>query len=87
MRTATVANEKQGYLAYLVRLWRVMSAGQSVWRASLEDPHTGERQGFADLDALFTFLRETTQADAGSEHGRAARRCQNRDEEKPNLDT
>lgn len=57
-------NEKRRYLAYLVRLWQVMSAGRSVWRASLEDPHTGERRGFADLDTLVAFLRNKTQANA-----------------------
>ena len=30
------------------------------WRASLQDAHTGERQGFASLEALFEFLRART---------------------------
>lgn len=53
------------YLSYLLRLWRVdgddaaqPTANQAVWRASLENPHTGERKGFASLEALFDFLRE-----------------------------
>jgi hypothetical protein len=28
-----------------------------VWRFSLEDVHTRERHGFADLDALLAFLK------------------------------
>jgi hypothetical protein len=29
-----------------------------VWRASLAGPHTGEGIGFANLDALFAYLRQ-----------------------------
>jgi hypothetical protein len=52
--------EKRRYIAYLLRLWQERHAGASVWRASLEDPHTGQRQGFADLDRLLRFLRDQT---------------------------
>jgi hypothetical protein len=44
------------YLAYLLRLWQVRNKGQADWRASVENAHTGERQGFASLADLFTFL-------------------------------
>jgi len=50
--------ESDGYQAYLVRLWRVRSQAGWQWRASLESPHTGERQVFADLVQLFAFLSE-----------------------------
>jgi hypothetical protein len=50
------------YQAYLLRLWRVGGEGEAAWRASLEDAHTGERQGFADLDALFDHVRSQTRA-------------------------
>jgi len=46
------------YLAYMLRLWRVEGEGGFSWRASLEEVRTGERRGFADLEALFAFLRE-----------------------------
>ena len=46
------------YLSYLLRLWR--TSKESPWRASLEDPQTGERRGFGSLEALFAFLREQT---------------------------
>ena len=52
--------ERPGYLAYLLRLWRVNDDGKPVWRASLENPHTGERHGFASLERLFAFLEEKT---------------------------
>ena len=51
-------NEQRRYLAYMLRLWEVSNDGALVWRASLESPHTGERHGFADLEALFGFLEE-----------------------------
>ena len=49
--------EQHRYLSYLLRLWQIKSEGELVWRASLESPHTGERQGFAGLEALFAFLQ------------------------------
>ena len=45
--------------AYMLRCWEVRSHEpecQTVWRFSLEDPHTGDRFGFADLKALIEFL-------------------------------
>ena len=53
-------SERQAYQAYLVRLWRVRSSGMWVWRASLESPHTAERQVFADLAGLFAYLERQT---------------------------
>jgi len=35
-----------------------------VWRAALEDSHTGERHGFADLQRPFTFLEQQTSAES-----------------------
>jgi hypothetical protein len=56
-------SEKQvPYRSYLLRLWLVMDQGQAVWRASLENPHTGERLGFASLVRLFAFLEDQTTA-------------------------
>ena len=49
------------YLAYLVRLWQVNHEGEAAWYASIEDPHTGERRGFASLNALFVFLHGQTE--------------------------
>jgi hypothetical protein len=49
-------SQPPAYIAYLLRLWQVEIQTEPVWHASLEDPHTGGRQGFADLQSLFTFL-------------------------------
>ena len=54
-----------GYIAYLVRLWRPGSSQSPAWRASVEDPHSGERRAFADLASLFAFLEEQIGVDAG----------------------
>jgi hypothetical protein len=53
-----MTEESGVYHAYLLRLWRVQYQGQTQWRASLESPHTGERQSFASLEQLFAFLSE-----------------------------
>ncbi|MBI4321170.1 MAG: hypothetical protein HY675_21985 [Chloroflexi bacterium] len=48
------------YRAYLLRLWRAESAEGTVWRASLESPHTGECRAFPDLASLYAFLQGQT---------------------------
>jgi hypothetical protein len=64
------------YQSYLLRLWRVRSSAaspsheESIWRASLEHPHTGERVGFATLDDLVEYLRhqmDAAEAEEGAE--------------------
>ncbi len=52
---------RRHYVAYLVRLWREEGSDPTVWRASVEDPHTAERRGFSDLARLFEFLRQQTE--------------------------
>jgi hypothetical protein len=54
------AMEPGHYVAYMLRLWETASGAGAAWRASIESPHTGERQVFADLDDLFAFLRRQT---------------------------
>jgi Ser-tRNA(Ala) deacylase AlaX len=51
-----MSKEQPNYISYLLRMWRANGEGKEVWRASLENPHTGERIGFASLDKLFAFL-------------------------------
>lgn len=46
------------YQAYMLRMWSVERSGQAVWRASLEDPFSGEILGFPNIDALIDYLRE-----------------------------
>ena len=71
-------NEKQPrYLSYLLRLWQVQENEHTTWRASLESSHTGEKWGFADLDALCVFLHEQTTILADSDRpDRFSETCQ-----------
>lgn len=57
-----MGEERRRRLSYLLRLWQAEQDGAWVWRASLENAHTGERRGFASLIALFAFLKEETAA-------------------------
>ncbi len=57
-----MTDERRRYHAYLLRLWWAGHDGEAGWRASLEQPHTGVRHGFATLEQLFAFLKE--QADS-----------------------
>lgn len=52
------------YLAYLVRLWH---EGEGAWRSTVENPHTGERHAFADVEALFVFMRRQIEGIAPAE--------------------
>jgi hypothetical protein len=51
-----MTKDKPDYLSYLLRLRRV-SGQQAIWRASLEDPHTGELHNFASLEEAVDFLQ------------------------------
>ena len=61
------------YLAYMLRLWQVGEAKGGVWRASLEDSHSGELHAFASLEALVAFLEDIMreQTDSKTEPGDA----------------
>jgi hypothetical protein len=58
---------RAGYVSYLLRLWRVRVDGREAWRASLENPHTGQRLAFVGLGELFSYLQEHT-GQAGGDH-------------------
>ena len=53
-----MSEKPRRYLSFLLRLWQASCGGGLVWRASLEDPHTGERRGFACLAELIACLEE-----------------------------
>ncbi len=55
-----MSEEQRRYISYLLRLWQVQSQEGLVWRASLEQASTGERQGFACLADLCAFLEQVT---------------------------
>lgn len=46
------------YASYLLRLWQERDEDAAIWRFSLDDPRTGERVGFADVETLLRFLNE-----------------------------
>jgi hypothetical protein len=67
-----MTKKQTDYLSYLLRLWRVQEEGKPIWRVSLQSPQTRECKGFANLDALFDFLRRQTAAsdsEASEQHG------------------
>jgi hypothetical protein len=61
------AGKARDYVAYLLRLWREKGGESTQWRASLQDPHTGEKEGFASLGALFAYLRRVVAVEPDSE--------------------
>jgi hypothetical protein len=58
--TFIMVERQREYMAYLVRIWSVRGKGRTVWRASLENAHTGESHGFDTLDDLFDYVRART---------------------------
>ena len=52
--------ERRDYLAYLLRLWCTNTEQGPEWRASLDSPHTGERQAFRPWWRCSTFLEAKT---------------------------
>ena len=51
--------------SYILRLWCAGEPQAGNWHASLEDPSTKERFGFANLEQLFAFLMELSERDSG----------------------
>jgi hypothetical protein len=68
-----LVNPPHAYRSYLLRLWQSDESESAVWLASLEDPHTGERRGFANLTSLFQFLSEQAEDDSRSTRPAASR--------------
>lgn len=57
---------------FILRFWETRSLPPDApvtWRFSAQDPRTGERRGFADLDGLMAFLAAQTTGQTGSSHG------------------
>lgn len=66
MPPAPASTARPVYLAYMLRLWQAGDLGQT-WRASLENPHTGEKLGFGGLEQLQDYLRQLTAVDGLTE--------------------
>ena len=60
--TTSEPREKK-YRSYILHVWCEETCNP-CWRASLENPHTGTRIGFAGLEQLFAYLMEQVEADA-----------------------
>jgi hypothetical protein len=56
--TVALMNANKTYQSFLLRLW---CGANAQWRASLEDPHTGDRQAFASLALLAEYLARATE--------------------------
>ena len=48
--------------SFLLRLWCTDELGDFNWQASLENPETGVRIGFACLEDLFVYLMDLATA-------------------------
>lgn len=53
--------EETGYRSYLLRLWLVKQNDELIWRAILENPHSGQQHLFSSPEALDEFLRTLSQ--------------------------
>ena len=56
----TIFDKPPRYRSYLLTFWEERSRdpdAPAVWRFSLEEARTGQRRGFASLEALVAFLR------------------------------
>jgi len=54
--------KKSRYESYMLRMWQTSNEEELIWRASLENPSSGERFGFASLEDLCSFLQARTEA-------------------------
>jgi hypothetical protein len=48
--------QDKDYFSYLLRLYQ--SGGKAGWRASLENPHNGQKMFFLHLEQLFSYLED-----------------------------
>ena len=49
-----MTSSRDTYHAMMLRLWRDDHAKQ--WRASIQDPHTGEKRRFANIEQFCAYL-------------------------------
>lgn len=59
-------------LIYVVRLWSSDSPTEPAWHSTVQNPITGERHIFANLEEFFAFIEETTRAAADDESAASA---------------
>lgn len=56
----TMETDEATYRSYLLRLWQVEQNGNFTWRCSLEEARTGQRQNFASIQGLLSYLLAET---------------------------
>ncbi len=69
----SVLEEPPRYRTYLLTLWEERSQDPRapvVWRFSLEDPRTGRRRGFADLEALMAAFAQEMERRSSDNEGK-----------------
>ena len=60
------------YRSYLITMWEERSGDTEVsveWRFRMEDPHTGQRRGFANFEALVAALQQEIDDSTAEEPG------------------
>jgi hypothetical protein len=77
-----MGKKQPDYISYLLRIWQ-SNGNETAWRASLQDPHTGERLGFASIDDLCIFLRR--QAGVMSNRGGTKKGSEQKPKDKEGL--
>jgi hypothetical protein len=62
-------DQELGDYSLILRIWQekgeVLRGGveeKSIWRASLENPHTGERVGFDNMEDLCSYIKKHTKS-------------------------
>jgi len=68
-----IRSEPPRYLVYMLRCWEVRHpepGGPVTWRLSLEDPHTGQKRGFANLDSFLHFMECELVVASHADHSR-----------------
>ena len=56
----SISTKRPRHRSYLLTFWEERdreARGPQVWRFSLQDPRTGQRRGFASLEALVAALQ------------------------------
>ena len=60
------------YRSFLITMWQERSRDKDVsvvWRFRMEDPNTGQRRGFADLEGLVAALQQEIEDSNAEEPG------------------
>ena len=74
-----MASDQRPYLSYLLRLWQAGNGDAPEWRIVVDDVRTQERQAFASVDQLATFLQEQMRGTVTDEKASAKRPAQQYD--------